>query len=117
MGSQPIEPASSSETRKDLQAAVEARRELGPEMEDQVLEAFLARIEGRVQAQIAEQRATAKPIRKRGKYNPTEIVGTTFGVAVPLMIIAAIFAGAVGVVAVVALVVVVNLLYILDNRT
>lgn len=112
----PTEPLADSETRSELKAAVRARRELDPEMEDHVLEAFLARIDQRVQAQVARQVAAAKPARKQAKYNPTEIVGITFGVAIPLMVIAAIFAQTAGIVAVAALVLAVNVLYYLDNR-
>lgn len=116
MENEPIRTAGDSELRTDLKAAVRARRELDPDMEDHVLEAFLARIDQRVQAQVAQQVSTARPVQKASKYNPTEIVATTFGVAIPLMVIAAIFAHTAGVFAVVALVLAVNLLYYFDNR-
>jgi Flp pilus assembly protein TadB len=42
--------------REDVQAAIEARRELGEEMEPQVIDAFLERVEQRL-----EKRAPAQP--------------------------------------------------------
>jgi hypothetical protein len=112
----PVNPTEEGEIRNDLKAAVRARRELDPDMEDHLLEGFLARIDQRVQAQVAQQVSTARPVQRASKYNPTEIVATTFGVAIPLMVIAAIFAHTAGVFAVVGLVLAVNLLYYLDNR-
>jgi hypothetical protein len=114
--SQRYDPLGDRETRTDLHAAVHARRELGPEMEDQVIEAFLARIDMRVQAQVSQQLSEAKPVKARSKYNPTEIVGTSFGVAIPLMIIAGYFGTKLGVAAVVLLVFLVNVLYAYENR-
>lgn len=106
-----------SETAKDLQAAVQARRELGPEMEDHLLEAFLARVEQRVQAQVVQQvKESARPAKAKSRYNPTEIVGTSFGIAVPLLVIAGYFAGQVGILAVCALVLLINLALYFDPK-
>jgi cytochrome P450 len=41
--------------REDLQAAVEARRELGPEREPEVIAAFLDRVESRLDRRLAER--------------------------------------------------------------
>lgn len=56
--------------RDDLAAAVAARRDLGPDYEDAVLESFLARLDqavtARVDAQVAERTATASTDRGAG---------------------------------------------------
>ncbi len=114
---QPAERYQDPETAKDLHAAVQARRELGADLEDHVVDAFLARIEQRVQAQVAQQvTASAKPAKARSKYNPTEIVATSFGIAIPLMGVAGAFGGLTGIMAVVAMVLLVNLVLYLDPR-
>jgi hypothetical protein len=46
--------------REDVRAAIEARKELGEEMEPQVIDAFLERIEQRL-----EKRAPAQPAEHR----------------------------------------------------
>jgi hypothetical protein len=114
---QPVERYQDPETAKDLHAAVQARRELGADLEDHVVDAFLARIEQRVQAQVAQQvTASSKPAKQRTTYNPTEIVGASFGIAIPLCGVAGVFAGALGVLAVIALVLLVNLALYFDPR-
>jgi hypothetical protein len=102
----------------ELKAAVAARRELGPEFEDHVLEAFLARIQQQVDAQLARLQPQkpprpAKPIK--GDRVQVEIVGGIFALAIPLMAIAQVTAGAVGVLFVMIGVVAVNLLYFIDR--
>jgi len=47
----------------DLKASVGARRELGPELEDQVLEAFLARVQGQIDVRVAQQVAGSRPVK------------------------------------------------------
>jgi hypothetical protein len=110
-----IDPLAASDTRAELRAALQARQELGPDMEDQVIDAFLRRIEQRVDAQIAA-RIPAQPAHKSINFNPTEVVGASFGIAVPLVLFAGIFAHTAGVVAVAVMVVIVNLLYLWGAR-
>jgi alkyl hydroperoxide reductase subunit AhpF len=115
--SHPAERYQDPETAKDLRAAVQARHELGPEMEDHVLEAFLARIETRVQAQVARQvKEIAKPGKKNSDYKPVAIIPATFGILVPLIAVAGIFGGSTAVLAVVAMVGLVNLVLYFDPR-
>jgi hypothetical protein len=42
--------------RRDVEAAVEARRELGPEYEDQIVDALAEKIEKRLDERLAQQR-------------------------------------------------------------
>lgn len=100
----------------ELKAAYAARQELGPAMEDEVIDAFVARINERLDGQLASNEPHAVPVRPpKGEHvNPLIPVGT-LGVAIPLMAIAGDIAGGVGVVAVILGVVAVNLLYFIDR--
>jgi len=49
------------ETRKDLQAAVAARQELGPGYEPEIVEAFLEKLDARIGAQVAPTPQPAPP--------------------------------------------------------
>jgi hypothetical protein len=82
--------------RHELYAAIEARRELGDEMEPAVIEAFLARVEQR----LAERSNESERALQRKRDHQKEMVLGTMGIAVPLLAIAAIFTGLPGVVAV-----------------
>jgi hypothetical protein len=110
-----------SQAREDLaelKAAVAARRELGPEFEDHVLEMFLARIQQQVDAQLAQNTAqkSGKPAKQaKGDRVQVEIIAGTFALAIPLMAISQVTAGAVGVLFVMVGVVAVNLLYFIDR--
>ncbi len=82
--------------RDDIQAALDARRELGPEMEPAVVDAFVERmeraIEARVDARLAQ--SGARPAREQGR-GGTELTlaVVSLGVAVPLTAISAATAG------------------------
>jgi hypothetical protein len=103
----------------DLKAAVEARRELGPELEDQVLEAFLARVQQRIDGEVKQalaQRSGSRPAKKGA--NEWALVATVLGglaLMIPLMAIAGDIAGGFGVMVVVAGVVAVSFLYFIDR--
>ena len=49
-----------SQTRKELEAAIEARRELGAELEPQVIEGFVERIEQRIEERARELQAASR---------------------------------------------------------
>jgi hypothetical protein len=82
--------------REELQVALEARKELGPELEPEVIDAFLDRIEQRV----AESGGDREQALKRRRNHQKEMVLGSMGISIPLMAIAAIFAGLAGVIAV-----------------
>jgi hypothetical protein len=81
------------ELAPDLRASVEARRELGPDMEDQLVESFLARIDNRIAAKVDEQVARQLPKRAAGGRTgglhnlpePALVVGGSLALAIPLM--------------------------------
>src|SRR5207248_7286110 len=104
------------ELATDLKAAVAARRELTPELEDQVIEAFLARIERRVDERVAQQVASSRtgPKQMRGEPVDIGVIAGSFALSIPLIAIAGGIAGGVGIVVVLVALVAVNLLYFID---
>jgi hypothetical protein len=89
--------------RDEVEAAVEARKELGSELEPQVIDGFVERIERR----LGERTTESEQSLKRKREHQKEMVLGAMGISVPLFIAAAIFAGLAGVIAVCALVAVI----------
>ena len=89
--------------RDEVEAAVEARKELGAELEPQVIDAFVERIERR----LGERTTESEHSLKRKREHQKEMVLGAMGISVPLFIAAAIFAGLAGVITVCALVAVI----------
>ena len=84
--------------KDDLQAAIEARRELGAEMEPAVIDAFVERIERR----LAERTGESEQSLKRRREHQKELVLGAMGISIPLFAIAAVFTGLAGILAVCA---------------
>jgi hypothetical protein len=84
--------------RDELEAAIEARKELGAEMEPAVIDAFVERIERR----LAERGSESEQSLRRKREHQKEMVLGAMGISVPLFALAAIFTGIAGVVAVCA---------------
>jgi hypothetical protein len=82
--------------REELEAAIEARKELGAELEPAVVDSFVERIEKSL-VQRDDQRERAL---KRKRDHQKEMVLGAMGISIPLMAIAAIFTGLAGVIAV-----------------
>ena len=83
--------------RKDeLEAAIEARKELGAEMEPAVIDAFVERIENR----LASRDETGERALRRRREHQKEMILGAMGISVPLLLFAAIFTGLAGVIAV-----------------
>ena len=89
--------------RDELQAAVEARIELGADMEPALVDSFVERIERR----LAERTEESERSLKRKREHQKEMILGAMGISVPLFIVAAIFAGLAGVIVVCGLVAVV----------
>ena len=82
--------------RQELDAAIQARKELGEEMEPAVLDAFVARVEHRLTERAdADERAL-----KRARDHQKEMVLGSMAISIPLFALAAVFTGLPGVVAV-----------------
>jgi hypothetical protein len=82
--------------KDELHAAMEARKELGDEMEPVVIDAFVARIEQR----LADRAEAGERALKRERDHQKEMVLGAMGISVPLLAIAAVFTGLPGVLAV-----------------
>ncbi|HEX6510340.1 MAG TPA: hypothetical protein VF221_22140 [Chloroflexota bacterium] len=105
------------EVVSDLKASVGARRELGPEMEDEVLEAFLARVEERLGVRAAE-RSGSKPVAKSKRSeieSPVTVVGASLILSIPSLAIAGDVAGSLGLVLVVVALIAIDTLYFIDR--
>jgi hypothetical protein len=84
--------------RDELVAAIEARKELGADLEPAVIDAFVERIERRLEARSGESEQSLKRKREHQK----EMVLGAMGISVPLFALAAIFTGLAGVIVVCA---------------
>ena len=94
-----IEPVSEGAVRRaELQATIEARKELGAEMEPAVIDAFVERIERR----LVERRHEDEQALKRKRDHQKEMVLGAMGISIPLLAVAAVFTGLPGVIAVCA---------------
>ena len=82
--------------RDELQIAIEARTELGAELEPAVIDAFVERIERR----LVEQDESTERALKRKREHQKEMVLGSMGLAIPLLVVAAIFTGLAGVIVV-----------------
>jgi hypothetical protein len=84
--------------KDELQAAIEARKELGAEMEPALIDAFVERIERR----LAQREGETERLLKQKREHQKEMVLGAMGISIPLFALAAIFTGIAGVVAVCA---------------
>ena len=86
-----------------LQLAIEARRELGDEMEPAVIDAFVARIEHRLAGRTDD---SARALQRKRNHQKEMVLGS-MAISIPLFALAAIFTGLPGIIVVcVALVVI-----------
>jgi hypothetical protein len=82
----------------ELQAAVEARKELGDDMEPPLVDSFVERIERR----LSERNEESERSLKRKREHQKEMVLGAMGISIPLLGIAAVFTGLAGVIVVCA---------------
>ena len=82
--------------KDELRSAIEARAELGDEMEPAVIDVFVARIERR----LAERADQGERALQRKRDHQKEMVLGSMAISVPLLAIAAIFTGVQGVIVV-----------------
>jgi hypothetical protein len=82
--------------KEELQAAIEARKELGEEMEPALIDSFVERIERR----LAERGSDSERSLKQKRDHQKEMVLGSMGISIPLLAIAAVFTGLPGVIAV-----------------
>ncbi len=89
--------------RQEFEAALQARRELGEEMEPAIVDAFVERIE----RTLADRRGADESALYRRREHQKEMILGSMGISVPLFICAAIFTGLPGVIAVCVMVAVI----------
>ena len=84
--------------KDELEAAIEARKELGEEMEPAIIDGFVERIERR----LAERGTDSERALKAKREHQKELILGAMGISVPLLLFAGIFTGLYGVIAVCA---------------
>ena len=82
--------------REELEAAIEARKELGAELEPAVIDSFVERIEKSI---VKRDDQREKALKRRRDHQKEMVLGA-MALSIPLMAIAAIFSGLAGVIAV-----------------
>ncbi|GAA1018133.1 hypothetical protein Aple_089550 [Acrocarpospora pleiomorpha] len=106
--------------RDDLRATLEARRDLGPEYEDALVDSFLEKLDSeitaRVRAEVAvhQSKAGVKPPKPDNSHIPVAL--GSLGIAIPLTAIAAGNAGTPGLFLAWGGIVLINLAYALGRR-
>jgi hypothetical protein len=85
-----------SAAREDLELAIQTRRELGDELEPEVIDAFLERIDRR----LADRSSEREQALARKREHQKEMILGSMGISIPLLAVAAVFTGLAGVIAV-----------------
>ena len=84
--------------RDELRATIEARKELGEEMEPALVDAFVDRIEKEL---AARQRESEQSLRRKREHQKEMVLGS-MALSIPLFAVAAIFTGLAGIIVVCA---------------
>jgi hypothetical protein len=103
-------------TRDDVSSLVEARRELGEEMEPAVIDAFLDRVEAAAEARAAQRRPAQEMYPGQGRGEQLALSIISLGTGIPITAIAAEQGGVVGMLVVWAGIVGVNFSFARRNR-
>jgi hypothetical protein len=91
--------------KDELQAAIEARKELGADLEPAVIDSFVERIERR----LVERSDLSDRALKQRRDHQKEMVLGAMGISIPMLALAGIFTGLPGVIAVCAVLAVIAL--------
>jgi hypothetical protein len=84
--------------RDELRATIEARKELGEEMEPALVDAFVDRIEKEL---AVRQRESEQSLRRKREHQKEMVLGA-MALSIPLFALAAIFTGLAGIIVVCA---------------
>ncbi len=71
--------------REELEAAIHARVELGEELEPQIVDGFVERIEKRIDARARELADARRPARRRPDWSAFALAISSLGVAIPIV--------------------------------
>jgi len=96
----PQRPSGSQEIREEVRNTLAARQELGPELDDALVDSFAERIRGIIAEEVARQVGTRSGSSKQLLDWKKEMYAITLGCGIPLVAIAAFVGGGWGVVAV-----------------
>jgi hypothetical protein len=118
MEGQELQGTDKAEMAQELQAALQARRELGPEVEDELIGAFLDRIDHHIDVRVQRQLESLAPrtaAKSKQDSNDVEVISASLALAIPLMVVAGIWGSAIGVIAVVAGLVIIHAFRYVDR--
>ena len=71
--------------REELEAVIQARRELGEDLEPQLVEGFVDRIERRIDERAKELASARRPTTRRPDWSAFALAILSLGLAVPLV--------------------------------
>ena len=86
------------ETRKDLQAAVAARQELGPDYEPEIIDSFLEKLDARIGAEVVRTSHPAPPAPGKDDPGGLALAIVSVGAGIPITAIAASQEGTIAVI-------------------
>jgi hypothetical protein len=89
-------PSGSQELREEVRSTLAARRELGPEMDDELVNSFAQRIQGLIAEEVARQVGTRPQATKQLLDWKKEMYAITLGCGIPIIAIAAFAGGGFG---------------------
>lgn len=104
----PQQQPQTDDIRRDLQASLEARRELGPGYDEHFLNALVEKLTANVHQQVTSTPRPQAPSNHLGRDQRTAIAICSMIFAIPLIAIAADAAQLTGIIAVVVMVALVN---------
>ena len=76
------------DVRTDVEATVAARREVGAELEPQLVDGFLERLERRIEERIGEQRPQASQVEAGDRQRSFVLAMVSLGTGIPISAIA-----------------------------
>jgi hypothetical protein len=71
--------------REELEAAIEARRELGEELEPLVVDGFVERIQKRIEARAGELAQARRPATRYPDWSAFALAICSLGIAIPIV--------------------------------
>ena len=94
----PQRPSGSPEIRDEVRNTLAARQELGPDLDDQLVDSFAQRIQSVIAEEVSRQVGTRSHDSKQILDWKKEMYAITLGCGIPIVLIAAIWGGLTGIV-------------------
>ena len=102
-------PADTSQLREEARYHLAARRELGPDLDEHLVESFMQKVRVAIADEVARQVRQREIDSEKLWDKRKELVAITLGTGIPLMIVAGVAGGLLGIVVVCVTLVLVNL--------